>query len=74
MSHSTDLTLDLGTDEEKSISWDLFAYNSIPCATVEYSVECTGPDTHKYQINSDGSEEFFGNTDSQCRYFNYEDA
>ena len=48
MSHSTDLTLDLGTDEEKSISWDLFAYNSIPCATVEYSVECTGPDTHKY--------------------------
>ena len=72
--HATDLTLDLASDASKTIAWDPFSYDQIPCTVSQYSVTCTGPDAKQYRIDSDGTVDEFGQTGSQCGYFRYEEA
>ena len=71
---TTDLTLYLATDSSKTITWESFTYDNIPCSISEYSITCTGPDTNQYMIISDGTVSDFDTPDSMCSYFNYEDA
>ena len=73
-SHSTDLIFELETQFSKTITWEPFTYDYIPCSVSEYAVTCTGPDNKWYLIESSGYVNMFNYEDSMCSFFNYEAA